>query len=192
MNVASWVGPCEHGRDPWDRCDVCGELDEREALLNAFHAQSRALDEAVAAMRSWRRQFEAQAEAHRAAFDMLRGELAEQRRVAAEEFNAAREAEKQLSETRAECCAEFNRARTLAEELRAAKYEIHLLESEAGNARSERDEWRRVAEEGFARTDAIAKQRDEARRELDVLRVALADMRKQRDEFWRLVEMGRP
>ena len=26
-----WFGPCVHGRDPWTRCNDCGELTEAEA-----------------------------------------------------------------------------------------------------------------------------------------------------------------
>lgn len=33
--AAGWIGPCVHGRDPWDRCDVCGELDEEVAWAMA-------------------------------------------------------------------------------------------------------------------------------------------------------------
>jgi hypothetical protein len=28
-------GPCEHGRDPWDRCDECADLGQTEAWVRA-------------------------------------------------------------------------------------------------------------------------------------------------------------
>lgn len=47
-----FLGPCAHGRDPWDRCDVCGEGDAVTALLEAWRAQgvtvrTAALEEAA-------------------------------------------------------------------------------------------------------------------------------------------------
>ena len=33
--AARWIGPCVHARDPWDRCDECGELDEEVAWAMA-------------------------------------------------------------------------------------------------------------------------------------------------------------
>jgi hypothetical protein len=34
-----WVGPCLHGRDPWDRCDECGELAPEVAMSRAVRAE---------------------------------------------------------------------------------------------------------------------------------------------------------
>lgn len=32
---AEWVGPCIHGRDPWDRCDTCSDDGETLAWVKA-------------------------------------------------------------------------------------------------------------------------------------------------------------
>lgn len=29
----AFIGPCVHGRDPWDRCDICGEKTAIEAAV---------------------------------------------------------------------------------------------------------------------------------------------------------------
>lgn len=33
-----FVGPCEHGRDPYTRCDVCGSLPPEEAKARSERA----------------------------------------------------------------------------------------------------------------------------------------------------------
>jgi hypothetical protein len=34
-----WIGPCLHGRDPWDRCDDCGEMHTDVAWAKALRAE---------------------------------------------------------------------------------------------------------------------------------------------------------
>lgn len=35
--MSDWIGPCVHGRDPWARCDVCGNIAAEDAKLWAEH-----------------------------------------------------------------------------------------------------------------------------------------------------------
>jgi hypothetical protein len=44
---ALWTGPCAHGRDPWDRCGMCGQGTVVEALHAAWAALTRERDEAL-------------------------------------------------------------------------------------------------------------------------------------------------
>lgn len=37
--AADWIGPCAHGRDPWDRCDDCENYDQTEAWARARIAE---------------------------------------------------------------------------------------------------------------------------------------------------------
>jgi hypothetical protein len=32
-SMGAFTGPCAHGRDPYTRCDSCGEMDPREAFV---------------------------------------------------------------------------------------------------------------------------------------------------------------
>ena len=44
----AFIGPCAHGRDPWDRCETCGEgdaFDAAVAALNALRAELTAATE---------------------------------------------------------------------------------------------------------------------------------------------------
>jgi len=37
-SMGSFAGPCAHGRDPYTRCDTCGEMEPREAFVAALKA----------------------------------------------------------------------------------------------------------------------------------------------------------
>lgn len=37
IGATEWIGPCEHGRDPWTRCETCEAAGEGPALLAALH-----------------------------------------------------------------------------------------------------------------------------------------------------------
>jgi len=39
-SMGSFAGPCAHGRDPYTRCDTCGDLEPREAFVAALKAKS--------------------------------------------------------------------------------------------------------------------------------------------------------
>jgi hypothetical protein len=41
----SWCGPCEHGSDPWERCDICEKLPGIVAERNALSAQVAILED---------------------------------------------------------------------------------------------------------------------------------------------------
>ncbi len=37
---AEWIGPCVHGRDPWDRCDTCVDAGQEVAWAQAEIART--------------------------------------------------------------------------------------------------------------------------------------------------------
>ncbi len=43
----AWIGPCIHGRDPYDRCDACGELTPQQAKAVAEAEDFRGSDKAT-------------------------------------------------------------------------------------------------------------------------------------------------
>lgn len=48
LGCAVFIGPCAHGRDPWDRCDECGEDNALWAATKAVTARTKERDEARA------------------------------------------------------------------------------------------------------------------------------------------------
>lgn len=47
----SFIGPCEHGRDPWTRCSVCGEGNAVQAVMRLKAPEERAREESEEAER---------------------------------------------------------------------------------------------------------------------------------------------
>lgn len=117
--VSDFIGPCAHGRDPYERCDVCVELTPGEAEVIALKEELRL---ARAEIRRWEESFD-QASADRTSTNQvhwkLRNELEEARverdrlrealrrsgfdlRLVAENLKGARA---ELEQARAECAA---------------------------------------------------------------------------------------
>jgi flagellar biosynthesis regulator FlaF len=89
----TFVGPCVHGRDPWTRCDECGEGNAVEALMKRVAALEAERDEA-------RKAYAAAHEELRRTADMLAAarDVANRQRAAGEAADAesAREIEARI------------------------------------------------------------------------------------------------
>ena len=58
--IGDFYGPCAHGRDPYTRCDDCGDLEPRQALVRTIAEKQRARD--AKAAKEWAQKHENMAE----------------------------------------------------------------------------------------------------------------------------------
>lgn len=77
-DYVAFVGPCAHGRDPWDRCEMCGEGSELEAAVVALETariEAKQLEKQVTLQDQFKRIAMRERDEARAEVERLREDL---------------------------------------------------------------------------------------------------------------------